>query len=164
MQYVREEISKMIADGRSKKEISDLLGIGYSTVKKHSHGIRSIKPRKEYKCVDCGEAEPSNFYGKMRNRCKACHNQLGYKAQREKIFEYAESRGPIECSRCGYDRSFAALEWHHRDPSEKDPSWNRGWNYNRLKQELDKCDLVCANCHREIHYGSGGLTPTRTGT
>ncbi|MBC8104509.1 MAG: HNH endonuclease [Cytophagales bacterium] len=58
-----------------------------------------------------------------------------------------------KCLRCGYDRCTAALEFHHREPKEK--LFNLGKD-NLLKRweavvaEAKKCDLVCANCHREI--------------
>ncbi|MBP9854147.1 MAG: hypothetical protein KBD53_04690 [Candidatus Omnitrophica bacterium] len=46
------------------------------------------------------------------------------------------------------------MEFHHKDPSQKDfniscKGYTRSWN--KVRQELDKCVLVCANCHREIH-------------
>lgn len=61
-----------------------------------------------------------------------------------------------ECEACGYDRCREALEFHHRNPRGKDFSISSvalrmGWD--RVVSELDKCILVCANCHREIHYG-----------
>lgn len=56
------------------------------------------------------------------------------------------------CSRCGYGKSIGALEFHHLDPSEKDFAiGGKSWSYERLKEEVDKCILVCANCHVEIH-------------
>ena len=59
-----------------------------------------------------------------------------------------------KCERCGYNKSFAALDFHHEDPSEKDftiaHARHRSFN-EEMKKELDKCILVCANCHREIH-------------
>lgn len=59
-----------------------------------------------------------------------------------------------KCSKCGYSRCYAALEFHHRDPDEKELEWNklrkRAWS--SIKEELDKCDLLCANCHREVHF------------
>lgn len=59
------------------------------------------------------------------------------------------------CSRCGYARCISALEFHHLDPNKKDfnPSSDghtRSWE--RTRAELDKCLIVCANCHREIHH------------
>lgn len=59
------------------------------------------------------------------------------------------------CSKCNYFKCLSALEFHHKDPSIKEDAvsflirMNR--NFERLKLELDKCLLVCANCHREIH-------------
>ena len=162
---MQDRIYLLLDQNYTKKQIADILDIGYSTVRKYSQNRQSTKPRRDYICMDCGETRPDNFYGKMRNRCKTCHNQLGYKIQKEKIYQYAKSRGSIACNICGYDKCFAAMDWHHRDPLEKDPSFQnvRGWNSERLKQELDKCDLLCANCHRELHYNNGGPTLTRTG-
>ena len=59
-----------------------------------------------------------------------------------------------KCQRCGYSKSVAAMDFHHRDPTEKDFSIGsdgrtRGWE--RVVQELGKCDLLCKNCHAEIH-------------
>lgn len=55
---------------------------------------------------------------------------------------------------CGYSKCMAALEFHHRDSSKKSfsiSSYNGGWT-DLLISELDGCDLLCSNCHREIHY------------
>jgi hypothetical protein len=44
------------------------------------------------------------------------------------------------------------LQFHHLDPTKKDFTiGGKSWSYERLKQEVDKCILVCANCHIEIH-------------
>ena len=60
-----------------------------------------------------------------------------------------------ECRVCGYDRCAGALCFHHLDPDEKDFMLNRvfarAWSY--IRKELDKCILVCSNCHAEIHDG-----------
>jgi hypothetical protein len=58
------------------------------------------------------------------------------------------------CERCGYDRHRAALEFHHRDGGTKEfglaqDGVARSWA--RVAAELRKCDLLCANCHREAH-------------
>ena len=57
------------------------------------------------------------------------------------------------CKVCGYNKSHAALEFHHRDPSSKEfqLSTGRTKGWERTKSELDKCDLLCSNCHREVH-------------
>jgi hypothetical protein len=61
-----------------------------------------------------------------------------------------------KCQCCGYDRCLDALDFHHFDFTQKDfgisaKGYTRSWD--KIKEELDKCVLVCANCHREIHAG-----------
>ena len=60
-----------------------------------------------------------------------------------------------KCQCCGYNKCITALEFHHVNPQEKDFSFgdntNRSWE--STKKEIQKCILVCANCHREIHAG-----------
>lgn len=65
-----------------------------------------------------------------------------------------------KCVLCGYRRSVWAMDLHHIDGSKKEfglsvRGLTRSWE--KLKQEADKCVLVCANCHREIHAGVSQL-------
>ncbi len=59
------------------------------------------------------------------------------------------------CTICGYSRNLAALAFHHTDSAEKDFKLDmRSLSNRRLEsviQELDKCILVCHNCHAELH-------------
>lgn len=57
------------------------------------------------------------------------------------------------CSVCGYDKYYGALEFHHTNPKEKELDWNklRLTSWENIERELDKCILLCANCHREAH-------------
>lgn len=61
-----------------------------------------------------------------------------------------------KCSNCGYDKCLGALDFHHLDPSEKEFSIHRAlsnhWGWDRVETELKKCIILCANCHREVHY------------
>jgi hypothetical protein len=58
-----------------------------------------------------------------------------------------------KCSLCGYDKNISALQFHHKDPEKKDFSISKvkssSWKF--IKPELDKCILLCSNCHSEIH-------------
>lgn len=58
------------------------------------------------------------------------------------------------CISCGYSKHYSALEFHHTNPNEKDCDWNklRLKSWDKVLLELDKCILLCSNCHREIHY------------
>jgi len=71
-----------------------------------------------------------------------------------------------KCSLCGYRKCFDALEFHHLDSNSKDfglsqAGLTRSWD--RIKSELDKCILVCANCHRELHNDIRSL-PEKSGS
>lgn len=64
--------------------------------------------------------------------------------------------GGDQCQICGYKKCLRSLSFHHKDPSQKDfglsaRGLTRSWE--KTKKELDKCILVCANCHMEIHEG-----------
>lgn len=60
-----------------------------------------------------------------------------------------------KCQCCGYNKCQSALELHHINPQEKEftisANTNRSWQ--SIVQEIKKCTLVCANCHREIEAG-----------
>lgn len=62
------------------------------------------------------------------------------------------------CEICGYCKNIAALEFHHINPEEKEFNVDMrkfsNMNLEKLEAELEKCILVCANCHRELHNES----------
>ena len=74
------------------------------------------------------------------------------KKLRQLAIEYKGSR----CQVCGYDKCPEAMEFHHTDSSKKDfgishKGYTRSWK--KVELELDKCVMLCANCHREVHAG-----------
>jgi len=74
--------------------------------------------------------------------------------RRKKIRQMSIEYKGGHCENCGYNRCPEALEFHHLNHSEKDfgisdKGYTRSWE--RTKSELDKCLLLCANCHREVH-------------
>lgn len=61
-----------------------------------------------------------------------------------------------QCEDCGLtlkDSHYSVFEFHHLDPSEKDYSWTklRLRSQEAIDEELSKCALLCANCHRLRH-------------
>jgi hypothetical protein len=61
-----------------------------------------------------------------------------------------------KCQICGYSKCSRALEFHHIDPNAKEfgiSSKAHSTAWDKLCKELDKCALLCANCHREVHAG-----------
>ena len=64
------------------------------------------------------------------------------------------------CQKCGYNKNLAALDFHHQDPSQKEFTWNsvsvKPWD--KIIEEMKKCVLLCANCHREEHHPETTIT------
>ncbi len=91
--------------------------------------------------------------GGKRFRCKKCAVDSVNKRRNTIKIKAVEYKGGC-CEKCGYNKSLAALEFHHLDANKKDfaistKGYTQSWN--KVQEELDKCILVCANCHREIH-------------
>ena len=95
------------------------------------------------------------FKNKNRLKEKKKRDTLSYRRKvKNQIIEYKGGK----CEICGYNKCIEALEFHHLNPQEKDFNISGGTkSFKSLKPEIDKCILVCANCHREIH--SGLITP-----
>lgn len=114
------------------------------------------------KCKICGESDPDKMMNKGQGRkcltlCKNCHNTNTISRGRTNKSLYVEYKGG-KCQKCDYSKCMEALEFHHIDPEYKDPTFQsmRYWGLEKAKLELDKCLLLCSNCHREIHAGLWG--------
>ncbi len=113
---------------------SSSVGINNMFCKKHGE-IKSIKVKDR------------------KQRCSKCAIDAVSK-RRQKIKLLAVEYKGGKCEKCFYKKSIAALQFHHLDPAKKDfgisqKGATRSWE--KVKLELDKCILVCANCHAEIH-------------
>lgn len=67
---------------------------------------------------------------------------------------FLELKESLKCIRCDESRHWV-LDFHHRDPTEKEASVSRvlrGGSKQRVLDEIAKCDVLCANCHRDEHY------------
>lgn len=91
-------------------------------------------------------------YSQMTLEEKQAFNAYCIERWRQRKLKAVEYKGGC-CERCGYDKYPDVLEFHHLDPSEKEASWNkiRLWSWKKIQGELDKCSMLCANCHREVH-------------
>jgi len=107
-------------------------------------------------CSGCSEEKPvSEFFkrprGDYKSFCKACHGKEGTKLRKQYKQQAVVHMGG-ECQKCGYKRCNRALEFHHIDPSQKDFTFSGARrSFESSKAELDKCTMLCANCHREEH-------------
>ena len=114
--------------------------------------IWKIKRAQPRGCKDCKKTkDPKEFWG-VTSICKPC-TLLRQKKKRKRIKEqYVDFLGG-RCMKCDYDKCLAALDFHHRDSKDKEftISQHRRVDFEEVKKELLKCDLLCRNCHAELH-------------
>jgi hypothetical protein len=120
-------------------------------------------------CATCGRRYAHNFRkGHTRRICNSCRSNAGGRAARQvlkgRMVDYKGGR----CEQCGYRTCLRALCFHHLDPSAKRftiaSSHLRRWE--SLCRELDRCVLLCHNCHAGVHgeraVTNGLFTPMHT--
>ncbi len=123
---------------------------------------RAVKPQKmnnKPNCSKCGvEKNHSNTFspkeGMWSPQCRQCLRAKGMKSETKLKQQCVDYKGG-KCQVCGYKNCLAALDFHHLNPNEKDFTVARkkmNIANEEMKQELDKCVLICANCHREEHH------------
>ena len=112
-------------------------------------------------CTQCKQEKSITDFYKKRNGasvssyCKLCTNNQSLIRQRSLKIMAVEYKGG-RCQCCGYNKYIGALEFHHINKNLKDftISHIKSTSFNKkIQDELDKCILVCGNCHGEIHDG-----------
>ena len=112
------------------------------------------------KCEICNKQFETIKNGHTRKYCYECspseksgmtHNEIILHKRRIMKNKLVQLKGGC-CQICGYKKSIWALQFHHLNPTEKDFQLFKSCkDFNKLKQEAEKCILVCANCHAELH-------------
>mgnify|MGYP003442925438 CR=1 FL=1 len=162
----KETLIFLVEDNKSTWKIAEELKMSQSTIRYwlKKYGLKT-KPvtdinLKNYCCKFCGETNKENFCNKGKGiisltKCKKCHNQFTIERIRNYKKQAIEYKGG-KCNICGYDRCQGSLHFHHINPLDKDPNWRqmKNWHFDKIKTEIDKCILVCANCHGEIHWNN----------
>ena len=104
---------------------------------------------------DCPKHGETNHYldGRSYWKCSKCNTEAVQRRRDNLKIMAVEYKGG-KCEFCGYSKCIGALEFHHVDASQKEfgissSGWTR--SFEKMKVELDKCLILCANCHREIH-------------
>lgn len=138
-------LENYISQGLSTYEIAKAEGVGQTSARYwlRKFGLNT-KPRKDQfklKKSTSTSTNPNNYL-KQKERAK------------QRKLEVIRLKGGC-CSLCGYKKNFAALEFHHRDPENKtftlDARKLSNTNWKSILLELEKCELLCANCHVETH-------------
>ena len=92
----------------------------------------------------------SSKKGHTKSLCNSCGVNRRRYALKLKAIEYLGGK----CIKCGYNKCPAAMHFHHKDSEGKEfgISGNHARSWLIIKEELDKCEIRCANCHAEEHY------------
>ncbi len=129
-------------------------------------------------CTICNQEkdeEQFSFRNKDKNirqaQCKPCQkiwkdrhytdNKQDYvkktsQRRSKQVKWFREFKTTLKCESCGEDHP-ACLDFHHKDSSTKEfniGQYVRNGGINRLKKEIDKCTILCSNCHRKLHYAT----------
>ena len=126
---MKEQILELRKQGKSYRQIEKILHCSRSLISYY------VNPEGKQKKI---EAQNKNRYRKRS--------------------EYKLQAGG-KCQICGYNKCLEALHFHHKTPSEKNFSISEAiWGVKKkisdkeIKKEIQKCILLCANCHYEMHY------------
>lgn len=100
--------------------------------------------QQKYCCTECSKIE------------KRRRSVLSVSKRRQKLKQKAVDHKGGSCITCGYMSYIGALEFHHLQPGGKDfglsaSGLTRSWE--KILIEIEKCVLLCSNCHRETHAG-----------
>ena len=129
-------------------------------------------------CTKCGETKSIDMFavhkgckGGYNTRCKRCvadNSKEWTRKNLERKKATDSARSPrmklkaIEymggkCADCNKTYPQCVYQFHHLDPTQKDmnPSRAFGYTWERCKVGLDKCVMLCANCHMIRHHGGG---------
>ena len=145
------------------KKKYDLVGLSPNSLK------RNINRDLDTKICSLCKKEKSldNYYSngytpngtqKFKGKCKSCLDTELRSKRQDGIRETLKYLGrDYACENCGYCNNYAALCFHHKDPSNKDIeisdiSVTSADYIGKLKLEIEKCVVLCHNCHMETHY------------
>lgn len=153
-------LEQMIADGLSTWAIAKKLDRSQFCVcwylKKYRLKTKHKRKVRQDCCSYCGEEDKKAFYSDRFCMCKVCQKKYTQDRNQRLKQEFVDYKGG-KCELCGYNKCLASLHFHHVDPKTKDPKWRSllKKTLEQVKEELDKCQLLCANCHGEVHYSQG---------
>lgn len=160
----KEILENLVNQGLTTRELAKKLNLSQTNIIYWLNKL-NLSTKKictgEKKCPRCENKKKITEFYDRRNKpgssayCKKCTNEQT--TERHLAFKKlaVEHKGG-RCVCCGYKKYFGALDFHHLNPEEKEfnlGQFKTGNLNDKVKNELDKCILVCSNCHREIHAG-----------
>ena len=113
--------------------------------------LKTAKKRgRQFVCKHCRQAYSRDWYAKNRERLR----QEAVNRKNTKKQWLADLKTHLKCVQCNFSHP-AALVFHHRNPAKKRGNISEivfAWKTERILAEIAKCDVLCANCHRVLHF------------
>ncbi len=167
----RENLETLLAEGLSIRAMAERLEVSYTTVRHWLRRHEIVTPRArrlaETAPARAAGAESTEAHCRVHGlttfvrrgsdgfRCARCNTEaVSNRRRRVKEILVAEAGG--RCVTCGFDSYVGALQFHHRDPTNKAFEVSRQGvtrSLQRLRLEAQKCVLLCANCHAMVEAG-----------
>ncbi|MEK6917572.1 MAG: hypothetical protein AABW51_01350 [Nanoarchaeota archaeon] len=154
MKWKKEEVD-LLKESYPKrvtlKEISNKLGKSIKSVKHKAARIGIHRPR--FRPDKINQKEPRWVIDKRyyeNNKEKVYLRKMN---RRKRLKEEVVNMLGNKCRLCGYNKSYAAFDFHH-DKGEKEENISyliKNESRQKLLKEVEKCILLCSNCHRELH-------------
>ena len=169
----RSVLGALVASGASTARIANEVGRTESSVRHwlRSYGLETRRAKQLREWQEDGRSGPAFIKRKCprhgvtsykwvgRYRCLRCRSEaVARRRRRVKRILMEEAGG--RCALCGYDRYPGALQFHHRNPTEKAFALGaRGVTFSieRASAEARKCVLLCSNCHAEVEGSVASL-------
>jgi transposase len=167
-----QRLAELVKEGASIQEMGDEFGAGRSTIRYWLRKLgleteRSTRLREtRVACVEgvqrayfrCRKHGHTAFYARPEGgfRCGRCSSEAVSKRRRSLKRKLVEEAGG-RCALCGFDGHPAALQFHHLDPATKSFHLSEGGLSRGIAQsraEMEKCVLLCANCHAQVEVGA----------
>jgi hypothetical protein len=114
-------------------------------------------------CKYCGKEKPLEHYeianvikGKeyRRLKCRRCYQDTKNIWRKNNKDWIDDLKKEMSCKKCGIS-DYRILDFHHRESQEKEiciANSAMRWSKEKISKEIEKCDILCANCHRIFHW------------
>lgn len=143
----KEIIKEYVEQGLNNSEIAELIGCHRTTVPKKMEKYGIVREELNYtNCKLCKKDLGENE--RNRSKCQSCATRIRRYRTKTAAVKYKGGK----CERCGWTGPIAAFEFHHIDDNKEfavGACANKKWEV--VKKEVDKCELLCSNCHRIEH-------------
>jgi len=144
--------SSIMIDGKRRSLNNRKYCLECSPFGQHNTKNFSKIAKQNTECI-CKRCRKPYIYQRHRGMtityCAGCRTTIARHKLKQKMINYKGGK----CKKCGYDKCKNALCFHHVNDKEKEISLSLTaiLSWTKIQKELDKCEILCANCHMEVH-------------